>query len=92
MDSHRVLALANRYRQAANQVMEIQGRIKGTVEWNGAEWKGKRRERFNSDYQETIQAFQRYVRDLQITSDELEKAAVRIEELKKELAKQQQKG
>ncbi|WP_047152100.1 WXG100 family type VII secretion target [Aneurinibacillus tyrosinisolvens] len=88
MDTSRVIALSNLYREAADKVLESQNRIKGTVDWNGADWKGERREQFNREYEETVEAFHRYARDLMATSEELQKVAVKMEEMKKELAKQ----
>ncbi|WP_062239855.1 WXG100 family type VII secretion target [Fictibacillus sp. FJAT-27399] len=81
MDSGKIREMAQAYSQAAGLVRECESRLKGTLEFNGGTWTGNRKEKFNSKYQDATKAFNSVVTEFMETSSELNKAALRCEQI-----------
>ncbi|MDA1476856.1 WXG100 family type VII secretion target [Bacillus changyiensis] len=85
MDSNRVIALAQEYKSAADEVKKSELHLLNRLSANAASWKGKTREQFDSDFEQSRSAYQQFEADLIEISNELMKAATKIEQTKAEI-------
>lgn len=81
MDSGKIREMARAYSQAASLVRECESRLRGTIEFNGGTWTGNRKEKFNSKYQDATKAFSMVVTEFMETSNSLNRAAMRCDQL-----------
>ena len=89
MDSGAFRALARRYADAAGEAIDSRSRVASAFETRGAGWTGERRSRFDPEYAETLNLYRQYAEDLLRTSEELRRAADRIDETRRELERQE---
>lgn len=90
MDSSRVIALAEQYKSAADEVKKSELHLKTRMSANSASWKGKTREQFDSDFDQTSAAYQQLEAELIEISSELMTAAAKIEQTKAEIMRMEE--
>ncbi|MCY8951022.1 WXG100 family type VII secretion target [Bacillus atrophaeus] len=90
MDSNKVIELANKYSEAAEEVRNSKQLLNSRLFALGGAWQGKARETFDQKFEETKSVYDQFEQDLIETSNELKAAAVKIEERKAEIARMEE--
>lgn len=84
MDSNSVLALANKYQEAADEVRKSAHNLKNALNLLSSDWSGKGRDQFNSEFEETLQVLEKHAVDCLETCSDLRTAAGEIEKINEE--------
>lgn len=90
LDSYKVIELANKYSAAAEEVRSSKMLLESRLSAMGEAWRGKARDSFDQDFEETKAAYDQFELELLETSQELKAAAVKIEERKAEIARMEE--